>query len=201
MINMTVLGLTFYAQQTPNDEPNCGRYGLILLILLLILSGLCLGIFYESEPSTHESLISNESKNESKNEPIKAVKFKITANEFNQIQAYIFSKHNDLKLLPSHLPANAITRINQEREYFIKRGKRETDEIMQAYNFKINNLIENKAEIIKQMAEIELEIKNLESKQKMYTDMLTIAKTNKKAIEINLKYIISSLLNDFEITN
>ncbi|WP_334331085.1 hypothetical protein [Candidatus Phytoplasma prunorum] len=59
MITMTVLGLIFYTrktfvnhQQASSNTPHWGGYGLILLIILLILSGLYLGFFYESEPST-----------------------------------------------------------------------------------------------------------------------------------------------------
>ncbi|WP_334347434.1 hypothetical protein [Candidatus Phytoplasma prunorum] len=218
----------------------------------------------KNEPSftsTHESLISNEPKNESKNEPIKKVKFKITANEFNQIQNYFFSEHADITLLPSHLPANAIDLINQEREYFIKRKKSKTDEIMQAYNLKINEyhnnletiknqipplqnslssldqklaskdelvnlkkvqrkqfrygttnyvlldseidkLNEEASEIIKQMSNIRVKIKHLEIEQESYLDMLTRVETDRKNLEKDFKIMnISSLLNDFEITN
>lgn len=58
-------------------------------------------------------------RNESKIEPTEN-KIKITAVEFNQIQAYIFLEHTDVTLLPSNLPPNAITVINKEREIFIK---------------------------------------------------------------------------------
>ncbi|WP_334331084.1 hypothetical protein [Candidatus Phytoplasma prunorum] len=203
--------------------------------------------------STNESIISNEPKNE----PIKKVKFKITANEFNQIQNYISSEHNDLNLLPSHLPANAIDLINQEREQFIKSPMRK---ILREYNLEINEfhnnletiknqipplqnqltplaqklaskdelvnlkkvqrkqfrygttnyvlldseikpLQEEASEIIQQMSDIRVKIKHLEIDQKTCQERLTMVETMKNDIEKDLKYIISKLLNDFEITN
>ncbi|WP_334347433.1 hypothetical protein, partial [Candidatus Phytoplasma prunorum] len=207
--------------------------------------------------STNESIISNEPKNE----PIKKVKLKITANEFNQIQNYIFSEHNDLKLLPSHLPANAIDLINEKRKYFFKCPlieplKEKNLEINEFHNHleTIKNqipplqnqlpplaqklatkegLVELKrvqkkqfrygttnyvlldseikqtnaeiSEIIKQMSEIEIAIGKLENKQKTYQERLTMVETIKNDIEKGLKDfkdpIISSLLNDFEITD
>ncbi|WP_334330760.1 hypothetical protein [Candidatus Phytoplasma prunorum] len=63
-----------------------------------------------------------QSKNEHEIEPTED-KFKITANEFTQIKAYIFALNADVNLLPSNLPLNAITIINQTREKFIKKQK------------------------------------------------------------------------------